>query len=123
MQLWDFGKSDLESLMVIDEAHSESITGISMNPKSNKSFVTCSEDKSVLMWDITSPIAKAKAIYEGHDESYRTVHFGAENETGGNILAGDDVGCLHSYDPRNPGKILNSFMVGSGSIKKIKFNG
>lgn len=122
LQLWDYGSSDLYPTQVIDNAHADSILGISLNPNSNGSLVSCSRDKSVLMWDLKEFSSTSIGIYENHDCAIRVVVFGAENETGGAILVGDNNGSIFAFDPRVPQKIIFKFKAGNRPIRKIKFN-
>lgn len=48
--MWDIG-ADLYSTHTWRYAHSDSVTGISASPESEPIFVSCSKDKSALIWD------------------------------------------------------------------------
>ena len=74
-QLWDFGATDLYSTQLIDNAHFGGVNGVSVSPNDSNSFVSCSNDKSVLLWDKRSGNPKALALYEDHEEAFTTVYW------------------------------------------------
>lgn len=50
-QIWDMGTADLFSQGSYRFAHTDSITGMSASNENQNIFVTCSLDKSCLLWD------------------------------------------------------------------------
>lgn len=129
IQLWDYGSSDLFSCQTITAAHSGTVNGISISPASpdSPSFVSCSNDRSVLLWDLRSDKPGASAVYEFHDTIFTSVHWATEEENGGLIQASDIGGKILSFDVRVPGKVSSVLKVTEGDklrpIRKFVYNG
>lgn len=125
INLWDYGSADLCSLQVIHHGHSKKANGVSLNPEStDKVFVTCSDDRSCLIWDLRDVLSPgAIGLYENHNLSFNTVYWTKSTENNGLIMAGDENGNVLTFDIRKPHSIYSQIAVSERAIKKICFNG
>jgi WD40 repeat protein len=127
IQMWDYGTGDVKSVQTINYAHPSSVNGISISPTSNQEFVSCSSDKSVLVWDLRAGKPGARAVYEFHEAIFNSVHWGTDLENGSMIQAGDMGGRIYSFDLKMPGKIVSVLKVTEGKnqrpIRKFVYRG
>ena len=125
INLWDYGSADLCSLQIVHHGHSNKANGVSMNPESTeKVFVTCSDDRSCLIWDLRDVLSPgAIGLYENHKFSFNTVYWTKSTENNGLIMAGDENGNVLTFDIRKPHSIYSQVKASDRAIKKICFNG
>lgn len=127
IETWEIDSGDMTTHRVIDNAHADEITGVSVSPDSDQSLVSSSIDRSVLLWDLREKKAKAMAVHEYHSEKIVTVYWGNPEENGGLVQFGDIGGCVYSLDIRSPGKILSVLRNTQGDnlrpIKMISYKG
>ncbi|KAL0231098.1 hypothetical protein GEMRC1_010503 [Eukaryota sp. GEM-RC1] len=79
------------------KAHQESVEGISVNPEHSETFITCSTDGKVSMWDLNS-LRKAVNTVSVSTVDVNVCTFLSD---GIHFVTGDDVGMVSLYDCRN----------------------
>lgn len=120
LKIWSIEPCDLFSAKTFRMAHSDTITGISANPKSESIFASCSSDAVVCVWDdrLMSPII---SYNESHDIGYTTCHWHA-NSGIDKLYLGDEIGTVSVYDPRKLDTCETKISVNDQPIHKISFN-
>ncbi|XP_055600403.1 methylosome protein 50-like [Uranotaenia lowii] len=103
-------------------AHADEIKGLSANRKERSLFVSCSLDKSSLLWDLRIP-RPASALFEHHRYTFSTIYWTSKNEANRLVALGDDAGYVHFVDTRKPNVFQRSEKVFGKRIHKISFKG
>lgn len=119
--IYDFGTSDLTVDHSISYGHSSSVTGISAHSGASTKWVSCSADRSCLMWD-KSLIRPACGLLENYEHLLTAVRWTSQEENKELVVVGDEVGNVLTLDPRNPNKIVNKIRVSNRPITKFSFN-
>lgn len=123
LKLWDIGAGDLCSLSTYVKAHAYSITGVSSSPVCPETFVTCSRDRSICMWDKRLSARPVIASFDGGQFDYTCVYWSTAAECAGQLLIGDEAGSIIVIDPRNINCRVHQLEQRESPIHKIQFNG
>lgn len=122
LKVWDIGAGDLCSLNTFDNAHAGSICAISSSPISAETFVTCSRDRSVCMWDKRLTPRPVIAYADNLSFAYTCVYWSKVAECAEQILVGDETGCIYVLDSRNMRTHVNRAQPCESAIHKMQFN-
>lgn len=104
--------SDSEKLFI----HGDEIVGIGTSE--NGQFLTCSRDKTCLLWDIRN-FPKAKVLQLNFENELTAMNW---NEQTNCLLLGDECGNLLKIDVRSPAKIVEEISVSNREITSIVTN-
>uniref|UniRef100_A0A1A9UXL1 Uncharacterized protein n=1 Tax=Glossina austeni TaxID=7395 RepID=A0A1A9UXL1_GLOAU len=118
VKIWDMGSADLFLEKSFQFAHSDAITGLAASLTNDYIFLTCSLDKSCLIWD-DREIRPALALYENHDVRFKDVRWSPENNDC-ITYAGDECGYILTIDKRSPKKYLDKSKYFDRPIRKIR---
>lgn len=102
-------------------AHSSEITGISTHSSSLDLWVSCSVDKSCLLWDKRS--SSCVRILRNYGNWITAVYWTKPEENDSLVMVGDEIGNVITLDIRRPNAILNKTRVADRGITGIHFNG
>ncbi|XP_055389408.1 protein valois [Condylostylus longicornis] len=123
LKVWDIGKGSLESIHSMHNAHSDSITSISSCFNTESVFVTCSLDRSALIWDYRQQ-RPAMGIFENHDIDLTAIHWCNVSEADNDLIyLGDAAGDAYMIDVKMPNKFLDKIEVHTRPITKFRFSG
>lgn len=100
---------------VYRKAHYGIIKAVSSSPDCGNSFVTCSSDKSSLLWDVRDP-KPASSVYENHKTTFTSAQWCSSNH----VYIGDDNGAIYCIDLRMRNKFVCEFKAFHQSIHKLK---
>ncbi|XP_055596051.1 methylosome protein 50-like [Uranotaenia lowii] len=121
LKVWNWG-AHLQSVSTMYGAHTDEIKGLSANRKEQSLFVSCSLDKSALLWDLRIP-RSASALFENHKHAFSTIYWTSKDEANRLVALGDDAGFVHFVDTRQPNVFQHSEKVLRKRIHKISFKG
>lgn len=122
IDIMEYGNTELSLVLHTEQAHSDQINCISPSPVMTKSWVSCSDDHSCLLWD-KRKFDPASALLEDHDYALKSVYWTKEDENKSLVMIGDEIGNLMMIDIRKPCEILTKERLGNRAIRKIAFNG
>uniref|UniRef100_A0A336LXD5 CSON003223 protein n=1 Tax=Culicoides sonorensis TaxID=179676 RepID=A0A336LXD5_CULSO len=118
VKIWDLTNSDLVATNTLGFAHTEMINDISTSLENVDCFVTASNDKSLLLWDLRHP-RPASALLEPHPYQIKAVKHLNENQ----LLVGDKAGIVSLVDKKMPNKIIIDKEIHSRSLHKFFIQG
>uniref|UniRef100_A0A1A9W072 WD_REPEATS_REGION domain-containing protein n=1 Tax=Glossina brevipalpis TaxID=37001 RepID=A0A1A9W072_9MUSC len=118
VKIWDMGCADLFCQKSFQFAHSDVITGLAASLTDDNVFLTCSLDKSCLIWD-DRETRPAFALYKNHNVRFKDVRWSVENKDC-IIYLGDESGYILTIDKRSPNKYLDKSKYFDRPIRKIK---
>lgn len=98
---WDLAGADLTSIDTIRFAHSDAINGVAAATDNDNCFITASDDKSLLQWDMRDP-RPSSALLEYHTFQLKAVEYLKENQ----VLVGDRAGIAYLLDTKMPKHIV-----------------
>lgn len=120
--MWDYGEGDLHSSHTFQQAHTSLITGLATDTSQPSLAVSCSNDRSTLLWDFRE-LKPAKALFEGHDVAFSTVRWTDETSWNRLVAVGDVAGRVHFIDVRQPNVFLETIPCFDRKIQRISFYG
>lgn len=98
---WDLASSDLNSIDTIRFAHCDAINAVATALDNDDCFVTASDDKNLLHWDMRDP-RPSSALLESHAFQLKAVEYLNENQ----VLVGDRAGIVYVIDTKMPKEIV-----------------
>jgi WD40 repeat protein len=113
---------DLSPDIYYTHAHSSEVTGVSVSPSSNQTFVSCSLDRNCLLWD-TKKTKAASGLLSKYENQITAVRWTTQGVNKELIMIGDEIGNVITLDPRCPNKILDKTRVSNRPITSFSFNG
>ena len=121
---YDFGSTDIKGLYKLSNAHEDDITGVSRDPSMVTQFVSCSKDRTVVMWDLRIQGPEVKnLLYKSEELMFNGIRWCDAEENKGLIMAGADDGCIYSIDLRRPRSFISKMKVANTPVLKIVFDG
>jgi len=121
IDVFDYGLAEVTADLHIPTG--SRVSGIAAHPTSSKNWVTCSLDRSCVLWDRTSYPAKAAPLLRDYENQLTSVYWTTQEENREFLVVGDEVGNLLVLDPRSPNKILQKIQVTTRGISQISFKG
>lgn len=122
IKIWNMGNGELCSINTMRNAHADNISGVSTSHNLENTFVTCSRDKTALLWD-TREIRPATSLFDNHSCPFTSVYWTSAEENDNMVILGDEAGKIHVVDPRIPDIFMKTIDVFERRVNKIKFNG
>lgn len=115
---WDLASADLTSIDTIRFAHSDAINGVATALDNDDCFVTASDDKRLLLWDMRDP-RPCSALLEFHAFQLKAVEYLKENQ----VLVGDRAGIAYLIDTKMPKHIVMQQEIHNRAIHQFVVNG
>uniref|UniRef100_A0AAG5DE40 WD repeat-containing protein 55 homolog n=1 Tax=Anopheles atroparvus TaxID=41427 RepID=A0AAG5DE40_ANOAO len=122
LKLWDYSEGDLHSTNTLHQAHSGPITGVATDGTQSSLAVSCSRDRSALLWDFRE-MKPATALYEQHDAAFTALRWTDETSWNRLVALGDEAGRVFFIDVRQPNVFLETIECFDRKVHKLSFHG
>ncbi|KFB49226.1 AGAP009782-PA-like protein [Anopheles sinensis] len=122
LKLWDYSEGDLHSTTTMHHAHSGPITDVATDSTQSSLAVTCSRDRSALLWDFRE-MKPATALYEKHDAAFTAIRWPDEVNWKRLVAIGDEAGRVFFIDVRQPNVFLETIDCFDRKVHKLSFQG
>lgn len=116
----NFELTDLTPDFHYANVHYGTVSGVSADPHSSDSFVSCSHDHNCLMWDKRN-VRPATGLLTKYENQFTAAKWTSQNENQGLVMVADEIGNILTLDVRCPNKILSKVRVSNRPITSLNF--
>lgn len=99
-------------------AHRGKIRGIAAASSNNDEYVSCGQDRRVLIWDERQALPALK-LCDGNVVDFSAIYWSTADECNEQVFVGDISGNMTVLDPRVPKNCLLKKKVATGAINSL----